>query len=636
MKTSKKALVTVLCLFMGVWGLSVLLITAPVFAVNQDEFELDGNVVQNHPTPPIVYDWVNMFNVTNGVATPKPLAQLPTHFGPAAFTRDFKLKANGNFDSSDDTTFTTGSKDTLNIGAFGGQPAGWQCANSNNVQNQVDLMNVYAVAYIDTSVTPNHLIIYFGAERNGNNGTKNIGIWFLQDKNVGCSSPGGAVDFTGNHTDGDIFIVSEFSNGGSVSTINVYEWVGGPLGALNPTPIATGADCSVAPAGDVVCAVTNTLTFTPPWLTQTDISGSAQSTSVQQFEFFEGGLDLTATGLNACFSTVVFTTRSSDSLTATIFDFAIAQFPLCGLNATKSCAGNGVINPGGTSIHYTFNGTVTNTGFGTLSDVTLVDTLPANTIANTVVFKNGTPAVPPSQPGPANTTVSTSPCPAGSPQGAVCANLGSLGGQAVENWSVEFDSTSLSPQNNVYATSAEVTSDPKSASCSTTPVNTIQITKNCGVPIGYPGNPNLPGAVALPGTVLVDVGSTVAVQVNFSGIISNTGASQLTGITLTDNPAATITVAWPGATGVLAPNATANYSGYYLPSALPLTDPLGLIAGRYGFSDESLVTGATATLGSSPGFPAPCQNFGTSNVQACAGTTCNICPATPAGLCSGN
>ena len=62
-------------------------------------------------------------------------------------------------------------------------------------------------------------IIYFGIERNANTGT--FGFWFLQDA-VGCTSTGAAVTFTGQHKDGDLLVVSEFTGGGTVSTINGY------------------------------------------------------------------------------------------------------------------------------------------------------------------------------------------------------------------------------------------------------------------------------------------------------------------------------------------------------------------------------------------------------------------------------
>jgi hypothetical protein len=355
MKVNKRKIVTLLACCTGVAAFIVLLATAPVFAVHDQEMEIEGNVANDNVLVDGDYDWADLFDVDAfGDATAKADDDLPDNFGPVTFIRDFKeLKPNGSFNSSDDTTFATGSKDTLNPGPFAGEAAGWQCTHSNNVGNQVDLINVYATAYADPGT--GELKIYFGAERNDNNGTKNIGFWFLKDQTVGCVAGRGETnDFTGNHMNGDLFVVSEFSTGGKVSSINVYQWVGGGNGFLDTDPIYTGVDCKDAADGDEACATVNSPdntpgtsfgVFTPPWLTQTNQSGKIQSTDVQKFEFFEGGLNLTALGLDACFNRFLVNTRSSDSLTATIFDFAAGNFELCGISAEKVCADPADVGP---------------------------------------------------------------------------------------------------------------------------------------------------------------------------------------------------------------------------------------------------------------------------------------------------
>src|SRR5258708_3299470 len=63
------------------------------------------------------------------------------------------------------------------------------------------------------------------------------------------------------HPHGDLLILSDFTNGGAIGTINVYEWVGsgGSDGALNhifPTT-AVDVDCQDATASDVVCGTVN-------------------------------------------------------------------------------------------------------------------------------------------------------------------------------------------------------------------------------------------------------------------------------------------------------------------------------------------------------------------------------------------
>jgi hypothetical protein len=600
-------------------GLGILLgaatlVLAVVVNVDTDTiFELDGN--PQDAVSPTGEDWHHYFNVLN----PAP----PFPAGNAAAVTF--VAETGNV-----TIFTQGgSKDINGVGQ-------WR-HTSGSVPDKDDLQNGYAAAYnVD-----NNLLVYFGADRTANNGDANIGFWFFQS-NVGLNADG---TFAGAHQDGDIFVVSGFTSGGQTSEIDVYKWScpGNPvncdsIGSLALVTSSTAAQCASSASGShIACAIANTTSGIPSVWAYTPKSGAAGAFPVASF--FEGGINVSALlGSTPCFSSFIVETRSSTSNTAQLKDFLRGNFTLCGMNVTKSCPGNGVVNPGGTSIHYLFNGTVTNSGVGNLSNVTLVDTLPAGTVG-TAAFKAGTPAVPPAVPGPANTPVSTVACPAGAPAGAVCANLGSLGGNAVINWSVEFDSTSLSPQNNVIAagsvsggsvgsctTAGTICSDPASAQCTANPSNSITITKTCGVPAGYPN-------AVLPGTQLVTLSGLAAVQVNFSGDVCNTGQTALTGVTLTDNPVANLTVAWPGSVGSLGVAACAKYSGNYLPSGVTAGD-LGGAAGRYGFSDEIKVTGATAALGTSPGHEATCVSGFASDAQACGGRTCNICPS--GATCSGN
>ena len=283
-------------------------IATPAAAVH-DEFELDGDIADSssNPSP----DWASFFDAT-GAQLP-----LPLHFMASDFVRDFVPNATG----PDFTTFTTGSKDTLPIGT------GWQCARSSNVNSKVDLLNTYATFFVDP-VTGDRQV-YFGLERASNAGDGNVAIWFLQDGQVGCVAPSrgsGAAYFAGNHIDGDLLVVSSFTNGGAVSTVDVFKWEGGPNGQLNPTPIVSGADCKTTAVGDAVCATVNANPVTPPWATQDKDGNNVLDAS----EFFEGGLNVTRSAIHfECFNRVLFDTRSSQSLTATLFDYTLGSFDTC-------------------------------------------------------------------------------------------------------------------------------------------------------------------------------------------------------------------------------------------------------------------------------------------------------------------
>jgi len=208
-----------------------LFVVAGAQAVHDETFQLDGNALAGAPTSiggnSQAFDWESLFE-TNGDTK----ASLPAGFGDANLVRDFQTSTAGAFVTKDETTFATGSKDTLPI-------SGWQCNFDNNVNSKIDVANAYAASYTDP--TSGDDIVYFALERNANTGTADVGFWFLQG-DVACSSTGGAATFSGAHQDGDLLVVSEFTGGGTVSTINAYRWDGGANGSLNPVPVASGVD----------------------------------------------------------------------------------------------------------------------------------------------------------------------------------------------------------------------------------------------------------------------------------------------------------------------------------------------------------------------------------------------------------
>jgi hypothetical protein len=320
----RSLLVTVI---LAVAGLGVFMISNAL-AVHDLKFELDGNVATEGHTgfSTNTFDWASFFDASGNKSPVLPAASRPG-FTASAFDRDFLTNPNGSFNTSDATTYATGSKDTLPI------TPGWQCNFNSNVNSKIDIMNAYSVAYTDP--VSGHQILYFALERNANTGDGNVGFWFLQD-DVGCSAPtGGSTAFTGSHQDGDLLMVSAFTKGGGVSTIDVYRWVGGANGALNPNPVAHGVDCITTAGSDAVCATTNGSPapgingpITTPWLTSTKTGGPGHT--VESSEFFEGGLDLTQSNLGGhCFNVFIGDTRSSQSLTATLFDFARGALGEC-------------------------------------------------------------------------------------------------------------------------------------------------------------------------------------------------------------------------------------------------------------------------------------------------------------------
>src|SRR5262249_39144089 len=174
-------------------------------------------------------------------------------------------------------------------------------------------------------------VLYFDSDRLDNSGDAQQGFWFFQNSiALGSNSVGGGTGFTGVHKDGDLLVISDFSNGGAPSTITVYKWgstcAGGgnkpkprQCGDANPRLLATSnnANCGTASAGDDFCGIVNAGTITMPW-PFTDKSGTPGNGALNG-EFYEGGVNLSAIGLgDRCFASVASETRSSTSTTATL------------------------------------------------------------------------------------------------------------------------------------------------------------------------------------------------------------------------------------------------------------------------------------------------------------------------------
>jgi len=350
-------------------------------AVHDLGFQLDGDVSAACPAAlPLCTtsqkDWADLFTVTDNTSTPPGTETVANSsvidktngpFTEATFVRDFETGASvaacstpagltslsTSFCTGDDSTFATGSKDTLDI-------TGWQCNHDNNVNSKIDIMNAYAAAYTNPTADVNgvhHKLLYFGLEKNKDNGTNDVGFWFLQG-NASCSAPSGHKDFVGTHALGDVLVVSEFTNGGGVSNITAYRWVGG----TNPlTQIGTAGDCKISSGVDAMCATTNSgatafnTAINTPWLTADATLGVGKTGKVVPPDFFEGGIDLTQAFANSgggtapsCFNTFIADTRSSSTTGSTLFDFARGQLGQCVTSLTTSAAGtaNGSIGSG--------------------------------------------------------------------------------------------------------------------------------------------------------------------------------------------------------------------------------------------------------------------------------------------------
>ncbi|EEG07757.1 hypothetical protein [Pseudogulbenkiania ferrooxidans] len=572
--------------------------TAPALADNPaDNFQLDGDILSSTGGPAGKPDWSDIFTGLAPSAGATAKSPLPAGFTSASFLVDFFPAT-----TADNSLYATGSKDTLNI------TPGWQCKKTNNVNDKVDINNAYAVAYTKTVGTSDgkpHLFVYFGLDVASNDGTKDVGFWFLKDPTVSCPAGNGTTSFTGTHTDGDILIVSEFTNGGRVSTINAYRWNGGADGSLGPNPVASGGECD-GTAFDV-CAKVNGAVLngdgnTPdvPWLVKTKQSNpsSTDYTSSKDLdigEFFEGGIDLTSAGISGCFNRYLADTRSSTSLGATIFDFTLGNFSNCSIGATKTCSAASV-NSDFTTFTSPFTVTITNdSAAGTVYDASFKETFTFGQTGETCKISSVT--------GTGTAVVDASVVNTQLESGNLVKVASSLGPNDSVIVGVSCTGALNSFQDSIHAVAGSsaglsdiqkdaVVSSASAAACQATVQADLEITKVCkGMQLVAGSN------------------SLIALKANVEVTVTNPSTSnQLVTInTPTDTKVSSFTqvdcstlTALQTPDLVLSPNETACFTGSYNPTNTDLANPPSTAA----FSDGASVTGTGSIKGTFTAGPA--------------------------------
>ena len=214
----------------------------------------------------------------------------------------------------------TGSKDTLPI--QGAQRLAVRQFQQRG--DKVDIVNAYAAAYIRPS--DNHLILYYGVEKSSPHGDVEHRHVVPQGRDRGLRRSPAAVRPTSpaRIVDGDILLVSEFTNGGGRGQRNAYRWNGNDAtGSLGTTPIASGQLCGTDG---------RRLLDRQPGLRsarrgRTPTRTAATST---RSEFFEGGVDVGPPGMATCFATAVMNTRSSTSSRPRSSTTPDSALPVCG------------------------------------------------------------------------------------------------------------------------------------------------------------------------------------------------------------------------------------------------------------------------------------------------------------------
>jgi hypothetical protein len=412
-------------------------------------------------------------------------------------------------DPGQDTIFSNGPKDIQDINR-------WLWKNNGGFPDKNDITNAFAAAYLENG----DLVVYFGADRFANTGDAYMGFWFFKDHVT--LNPNGT--FSGRHQVGDLLVLVNWSSGSS--EVMVFEWNPARQDvATNLRQLFAGsaARCGSVPP-NLACATTNNLAEPAPWAYQPK-AGTAGVFPPNSF--FEGGVNLSALlGGTTCFSSFLGETRSSTSVSASLKDFVLGEFPVCGITVTKTCRVTGY-TPDYSSFLVDFSSTVSNSGAGTF---------PAGSLVR-VVDDAGTPGA------AADDVVVTRTLSAPMAPGDQL----TLGGR--------FTSTQNPPYNRVTATvrtpDALVQADAFGIECDPMRMTPrLALSKMCS-------------------TVLESSAGMLVVRVDFTGSVQNTGNVPLY-VTVSDDMAGLVL-----AETLLQPGASANLNGSYYPMAAngSLTDP---------------------------------------------------------------
>jgi hypothetical protein len=319
-------------------------------------FELDASVDLSNGLPPkaAVTD-----NTTN--ALPDDWDRV-CHRATAGAQCAAAVNDHANARSFDSETTATGTANAQTIFTGGGskdqQPLSkWAYKDQlGGLPDKDNLLHAMAARYNDIDlVTADQSYVFFGADRYDNSGDAQIGFWFFKttvcakaDGSFGntlstatppvCSgtavhSAGEAPHNTSDPTkQGDILVLSDFTQGGTQPTVRVFEYVGsdpdGSDGTLNLIGggVTQNRDCAVVSTDDFCASVNGLDGAVAPWL----FKNKSGETTFGHGEFYEGGLNLNTLGLqNECFASFLAETRSAQSVTATLKDFILGGFEAC-------------------------------------------------------------------------------------------------------------------------------------------------------------------------------------------------------------------------------------------------------------------------------------------------------------------
>jgi hypothetical protein len=248
-------------------GVFALLMAGGALAVHDTgSFELDGNAVAAGS-----HDWDQVcYQATADARCGTTTSATAT---AASWTGDILNGGTDVFVNDPNATIFTGggSKDGIDISSWAWKDGAGGLPDKDNLNHSFAARYNLAPDTDNTDGTlcpagtaPTCDVLYFGSDRFDNSGDAQQGFWFFQNKiTLGSVKSGGGFNFTGVHKNGDLLIISDFSNGGTTSTISIYTWdstVSGNLKLL----ATSNARTAVRSAAAIHSAGSSTRPTAPP------------------------------------------------------------------------------------------------------------------------------------------------------------------------------------------------------------------------------------------------------------------------------------------------------------------------------------------------------------------------------------
>ena len=342
-------------------------------------FQLDGDAqtsTNTAGTPAAIDDWDKVCNqVTGGGLAGCGTTAVTTGATAVSWTAE---------PNSNSSIFTGGgSKDPSDINQWA-----WK-DDAGGLPDKDNLAHGFAARYSQppsancpSGTNPTCELIFFGSDRFDNSGDAQQGFWFFQNRiTLGSNKVGGGTGFNGVHMNGDVLVISDFSNGGGVSTISILTWDSACTATNKPFAYCAdanlhlqessdAANCTTAAIpGDPFCGLVNPVNgVVAPW-PYVDKSGNS---TYLQGELLEAGINLSLLPniASECFASFLAETRSSTSTTATLKDFVLGNFGNCVATMSTQVSNAGPVTPG-TAVHDT---------------ATVVGNQPSKTPSGTVTF----------------------------------------------------------------------------------------------------------------------------------------------------------------------------------------------------------------------------------------------------------